>query len=314
MDIHTQKLAEQLQELLSELRLKARHLLTASAEAKLSEASVQARLQAAAVLRDTLAYQEAAALIQRLYRRRSRWKQRMVDRYAAPVMLAPDIAVPPLDSGLLAYLTEELFRIKDFYGDYMSEYKGAGFQQLLADRAIWLPQVYMSDRLQPNGARGSAAEPKLGSSLGQRNQIFIYYRGLEAYSRKHGLLDCYPVLGSMILAHEYFHTMHRIWDSRPFLHKAGCGLSGDRMQMLTESLADFFALAWLASNDVAAYQLAVQHRQELWQARLASGWPYARALYYHGDKGRFMKIFALLRQEPVEAYRHLEGWALNSLN
>lgn len=307
MDIHTQKLAEQLQELLSELRLKARHLLPVSAEAKLSEQSVQARLQAAADLGDTLAYQEAAALIQRLYRRRSRWKQRMVDRYAAPLMLAPDIAVPPLDSGLLAYLTEELFRIKDFYGDYMSEYKGAGFQQLLADRVIWLPQVFMSDKLQPNSARGSAAEPKLGSSLGQSNQIFIYYQGIEAYCRKHGLLEYYLVVASMILAHEFFHTMHRIWDSRPFLHEAGCGLSGDRMQMLTESLADFFAVAWLGSNDKMAYQLTAQHRQRLWQARLPKGWPYAKALCYHGDKDRFLEIFSLLSQEPAKAYGLLEG-------
>lgn len=307
MDTHMQGVAEQLQELLRELRLKARHLLPASAEAKLSEQSVQARLQAAADLGDTLAYQEAAALLQRLYRRRSRWKPQMIDRYAAPVMLAADVAVPPLEDGLLSYLTEEVFRIKDFYGVYMSEYKEAGFQQLLADRVIWLPKVLMSDKLQPNSARGSAAEPKLGSSLGQSNQIFIYYQGIEAYCRKHGLLDYYLVVASMILAHEFFHTMHRIWDSRPFLHEAGCGLSGDRMQMLTESLADFFAVAWLESNDKGDYQLTAQHRQRLWQARLPKGWPYARALYYHGDKDRFLEIFSLLSQEPAEAYGLLEG-------
>lgn len=294
------------------LRRKARGLLSAEEAVGLSETYVKGELQSMAELvKDSaaaLAYGEATGLFQRLYRQRSRWKPQMVDRYREPVFMADGCNQPLDQEGLRIFLTEELFRIKDFYNLYMAEYEDAVFQEMLKDRVVWLPQVYLSDKLLHHSLSEADDAAQLGKSCGQRHHIIIYYAGIKAYCSRYGLDDGYYPMASMVLAHEYFHTFHRIYDGKVFLQNAYPGVSVARMQMRTESMADFFATAWLQSNSSEAFKKVALHRQQLWN-QSDEKWPYRMALDYQGSKQRLLELFKMLRQDPVKAYRLLAVWS-----
>jgi hypothetical protein len=114
---------------------------------------------------------------------------------------------------------------------------------------------------------------------------------------------------SMVLAHEFFHSMHRIWDERAFLQDASprTGISMERKHQLIESVADYFAYSWLESNADGDYANVAQHRKSMWQEYTSANWPYSAALVFVNNPKKFFEILELLKANPSVAYRKLSS-------
>ena len=200
-------------------------------------------------------------------------------------------------------------KIRAFFYDFMGDFSDESFGKMLVERMEWLPPVYMSDEVIVISKAEGPFDKQLGKSIKKGYSIFIYHEAVKEYCRRFHLEKEYETVLSMVLAHEYFHSMHRIWDEKAYLRDASprIGISVERKHQLTESLADYFAYSWLNSHEDSDYAKVAQHRKGLWQEYASANWPYSSALVYLSDHKKFFEILELLKANPSTAYRKLSS-------
>lgn len=208
-----------------------------------------------------------------------------------------------------SFLENELVQIREFFYDFMAGFTDKSFCKMLGERKEWLPPVYISDEVIVIPKGNGPFDKQLGKSIKKGYSVFIYHEAVKEYCCKFHLENEYESVLSMVLAHEFFHSLHRIWDERAFLQDASprTGISMERKHQLTESLADYFAYSWLESNADGDYTMVAQHRKSLWQEYTPANWPYSAAMVYLNDHKKFFEILELLKANPSAAYRKLSS-------
>ncbi len=208
-----------------------------------------------------------------------------------------------------SFLEKELVQIREFFYDFMAGFTDKSFCKMLRERKEWLPPVYISDEVIVIPKGNGPFDKQLGKSIKKGYSVFIYHEAVKEYCCIFHLENEYESVLSMVLAHEFFHSLHRIWDERAFLQDASprTGISMERKHQLTESVADYFAYSWLESNADGDYEMVAQHRKSLWQEYASANWPYSSALVYLSDHKKFFEILALLKSNPAMAYRKLSS-------
>jgi hypothetical protein len=206
-----------------------------------------------------------------------------------------------------SFLENELVQIREFFYDFMAGFTDKSFCKMLGERKEWLPPVYISDEVIVIPKGNGPFDKQLGKSIKKGYSVFIYHEAVKEYCCTFHLENEYESVLSMVLAHEFFHSLHRIWDERAFLQDASprTGLSMERKHQLTESLADYFAYSWLESHEDSDYMAVARHRKGLWQEYAYANWPYSSALVYLSDHKKFFEILELLKSNPATAYRKL---------
>ncbi|WP_297964050.1 hypothetical protein [uncultured Anaerovibrio sp.] len=202
-----------------------------------------------------------------------------------------------------SFLENELVKIRDYFYKMMANFPNASFKKMLEERKEWLPPVYISDEVIVIPKANGPFDKQLGKSLKKGYSVFIYHKAVKEYCRTFHLDNEYECVLSMVLAHEFFHSLHRIWDERAFLQDASprTGISMERKHQLTESLADYFAFSWLESNADGDYAKVAQHRKSLWQEYTFANWPYSAALVFVNNPNKFFEILELLKLKPAMA-------------
>jgi len=202
-------------------------------------------------------------------------------------------------------LENELVKIRAFFYDFMAGFADESFCKILRARKEWLPPVYMAEEVIVISKAAGPFDKQLGKSIKKGYSIFIYYEAIKEYCRTIHLENEYESVLSMVLAHEYFHSLHRMWDEKAFWQDASprTGLSMDRKHQLTESLAEYFAYSWLENNAGSDYAAVAQHRKSLWLEYAYANWPYSSALVYLSDHKKFFEILELLKSNPAMAYK-----------
>ena len=204
-----------------------------------------------------------------------------------------------------SFLENELVQIREFFYDFMAGFTDKSFCKMLGERKEWLPPVYISDEVIVIPKGNGPFDKQLGKSIKKGYSVFIYHEAVKEYCCTFHLENEYESVLSMVLAHEFFHSLHRIWDERAFLQDASprTGLSMERKHQLTESLADYFAYSWLESNADGDYANVAQHRKSLWQEYTPANWPYSAALVFVNNPKKFFEILELLKSNPAMAYK-----------
>ncbi|ORU00715.1 hypothetical protein D081_0697 [Anaerovibrio sp. JC8] len=204
-------------------------------------------------------------------------------------------------------MKNELVKIRACFYDFMKDFFSESFGKILEERKEWLPPVYVADEVIAIPKATGPFDKQLGKSIKKGYSIFIYYEAVKEYCRNFHLENAYEAVLSMVLAHEYFHSMHRMWDEKAFLQDASprMGISMKRKHQLTESLADYFAYFWLKSHTDSDYAQVARHRKSLWLEYASNNWPYSAALVYVDSPVKFFDILELLKANPAMAYRKL---------
>ena len=208
-----------------------------------------------------------------------------------------------------SFLENELVQIREFFYDFMAGFTDKSFCKMLGERKEWLPPVYISDEVIVIPEGNGPFDKQLGKSIKKGYSVFIYHEAVKEYCCQFHLENEYESALSMVLAHEFFHSLHRIWDERAFLQDASprTGISMERKHQLTESVADYFAYSWLESNADGDYANVAQHRKSLWQEYTPANWPYSAALVFVNNPKKFFEILELLKANPSTAYRKLSS-------
>ena len=208
-----------------------------------------------------------------------------------------------------SFLENELVKIRGYFYKLMANFPNDSFEKMLEQRKEWLPPVYISDEVIVIPKANGPFDKQLGKSIKKGYSVFIYYEAVKEYCCTFHLENEYESALSMVLAHEFFHSVHRIWDEKAFLQDASprTGISMERKHQLTESLADYFAYFWLESHEDSDYAIVAQHRKGLWQEYASANWPYSSALVFVNSPEIFFEILRLLKSNPAMAYRKLSS-------
>ena len=206
-----------------------------------------------------------------------------------------------------SFLENELVKIRDYFYKLMETFPNDSFEKMLEQRKEWLPPVYISDEVIVIPKANGPFDKQLGKSIKKGYSVFIYYEAVKEYCCTFHLENEYKCVLSMVLAHEFFHSVHRIWDEKAFLQDASprTGISMERKHQLTESLADYFAYSWMKSHADKSYIAVAKHRKDLWLEYTPANWPYSAAMVYLNDHKKFFEILELLKSNPATAYRKL---------
>ena len=206
-----------------------------------------------------------------------------------------------------SFLKNELVKIRGYFYKLMANFPNDSFEKMLEQRKEWLPPVYISDEVIVIPKANGPFDKQLGKSIKKGYSVFIYYEAVKEYCCTFHLENEYKCVLSMVLAHEFFHSVHRIWDEKAFLQDASprTGISMERKHQLTESLADYFAYSWMKSHADKSYIAVAKHRKDLWLEYTPTNWPYSAAMVYLNDHKKFFEILELLKSNPATAYRKL---------
>lgn len=206
-----------------------------------------------------------------------------------------------------SFFENELVQIREIFYDFMAGFTDKSFCKMLGERKEWLPPIYMSDEVIVIPKGNGPFDKQLGKSIKKGYSVFIYYEAVKEYCCTFHLENEYKCVLSMVLAHEFFHSVHRIWDEKAFLQDASprTGISMERKHQLTESLADYFAYSWMKSHADKSYIAVAKHRKDLWLEYTPANWPYSAAMVYLNDHKKFFEILELLKSNPATAYRKL---------
>ena len=110
------------------------------------------------------------------------------------------------------------------------------------------------------------------------SHIEIYYENSSKTP-----IEVYFALFEGVLAHEYAHHIHHLYLDRQFLE------NNETAEIIKESVADFASFAYLGEYEFHEKELGLIAREKYsgWNKYFGSGWPYAEALWFLHDSGRF---------------------------
>ena len=110
------------------------------------------------------------------------------------------------------------------------------------------------------------------------SHIEIYYE-----NSTNAPIEEYFALFEGVLCHEYAHHIHHLYLDRRFLE------NDETAKIIQESIADFASFAYLGKYGSYEKELrfVALEKCQKWEEYFCSGWPYAEALWFLHDRGRF---------------------------